>query len=297
MARHALLSKFAKLSTFLTTTTVAGMAFAQDSLGELERVGKPVPSGTSLQPAVTGVAEGAHRLNGGLNVLIIAISIFVCLLLIYVIFAFRDRGREPRRFSHNTPLEIAWTLIPVVILVVLAAYSLPQLKNQTIVPEGEVVVKVTGYQWYWSYEYPDEGIAFDSYMLEKEQLAEYGYTDDEYLLAVDNAMVVPVGVDVRVIVTAADVIHSWKVPSFAVQTDAVPGRAAETWFNAKKEGLYFGQCSELCGKLHAYMPIAVKVVSQEAYAEWLEAAKEEFAALPEALVPAETALVEVASLN
>ncbi|MCB2132294.1 MAG: cytochrome c oxidase subunit II, partial [Rhodobacteraceae bacterium] len=135
------------------------------------------------------------------------------------------------------------------------------------------VIKATGNQWFWSYEYPDEGISFDSFMLGEDALAENGYSEDEYLLATDNAVVVPVGKTVVVNVTAADVIHSWAVPAFAVKQDGVPGRIAQLWFAAEKEGVYFGQCSELCGKDHAYMPITVKVVSEEAYAAWLARTK------------------------
>jgi cytochrome c oxidase subunit 2 len=147
------------------------------------------------------------------------------------------------------------------------------LFKQQQIPHGDVVIKATGNQWFWSYEYPDEGIAFDSFMLGKEALAEYGYAEDEYLLATDNAVVVPVGKTVVVNVTAADVIHSWTVPAFAVKQDGVPGRIAQLWFSAEKEGVFFGQCSELCGKDHAYMPITVKVVSEAAYADWVARTK------------------------
>jgi Heme/copper-type cytochrome/quinol oxidases, subunit 2 len=193
----------------------------------------------------------------------------------------------PARFTHNSPLEIAWTIVPIVILVAIGAFSLPVLFNQQEIPEADVTVKVTGYQWYWGYEYPDEEISFESYMIGspatggdnrmspevEQQLIEAGYSRDEFLLATDTAMVVPVNKTVVVQVTGADVIHSWTVPAFGVKQDAVPGRLAQLWFRAEREGIFFGQCSELCGISHAYMPITVKVVSEEAYAAWLEQAR------------------------
>ncbi len=266
------------MSTAFGLTSLA--ALAQDGIDNLERVGKPELNGTWMQPAIGDQAQTTHQLNDILMILCLVVVIFVSVLLVIVMVKFRDTGKEPKRFTHNTALEIGWTLVPVLILVVLAVFSVPALLKQNRVPAGDVVIKVTGYQWYWGYEYAEEGIAFDSYMLQKEELAEYGYQDDEYLLAVDNAVVVPVNADVVIEATAADVIHSWKIPAFAVQTDTVPGRLHLTWFNADKEGVYFGQCSELCGKSHAYMPIVVKVVSQEVYDQWLAKAKEEFASAP-----------------
>jgi cytochrome c oxidase subunit 2 len=170
-----------------------------------------------------------------------------------------------------------WTVVPVLILIFIGAFSLPILFKQQIIPEGEVNIKVTGYQWYWGYEYTDEEFGFESFMVARDELADYGYSDDEYLLATDTRIVVPVDKVVVMTVTGADVIHSWTIPAFGVKQDAVPGRLAQLWFKAEKEGLYFGQCSELCGKDHAYMPITVEVVSQEAYDAWLVGAKEEYA--------------------
>ncbi|MEY4305679.1 MAG: hypothetical protein RIT52_1854, partial [Pseudomonadota bacterium] len=177
--------------------------------------------------------------------------------------------------THNTPLEVLWTLVPVLVLVFIGSFSLPQLFKQQDFTEvkADLTIKVTGNQWFWSYEYPDEGVSFDSFLLPKDQLAAAGYDESLYLLATDTAVVVPVGKTVLVQVTGADVIHSWKVPAFGVMQDAVPGRLAQTWFKAEKEGIFFGQCSEICGKDHAFMPITVKVVSEAAYAKWLEAAK------------------------
>jgi cytochrome c oxidase subunit 2 len=191
-----------------------------------------------------------------------------------VVVRFNQRANPtPARFTHNTPLEIVWTLIPVLILVVLGSFSLPILFKEQEIPVADVTIKATGNQWYWSYEYPDEGLAFDSFLLDKSALAANGYAEDEYLLATDNAVVVPVNKTIVVQVTGADVIHAWAIPAFAVKQDGVPGRIAELWFKADKEGIYFGQCSELCGKDHSYMPITVKVVSQQVYEDWVARTK------------------------
>lgn len=265
--------------------TVATSAFAQQAL---EIIGQPVPGGVGFQPAGTELASDIHWLDGTILKVITAIVIFVTLLLIYVMVRFNAKANPvPRRFTHNTPLEVAWTLIPIVILVVIGSFSLPILFKQQEIPVGEVTIKATGNQWYWSYEYVDEGISFDSYMIGspatggtnmmtpdvEAQLTAAGYSKEQFLLATDTAVVVPVGKVVVVQVTATDVIHSWKVPAFGVMQDAVPGRTAGLWFKAEKEGIYFGQCSEICGQMHAYMPITVKVVSEAAYAEWLVKAK------------------------
>jgi cytochrome c oxidase subunit 2 len=201
--------------------------------------------------------------------------------LLYAIVRFnRRRNPEAASFTHHTPIEIAWTVIPILILVFIGSFSLPELFRQQEIPEGDVTIKVTGYQWYWGYEYVDHEFGFESFLLPKEELANYGYNEDEYLLATDTAVVVPVGKTIVMQVTAADVIHSWTIPAFGVKQDGVPGRLAELWFKPTKEGIYFGQCSELCGKDHAYMPITVKVVSEEAYEEWLNGAIEEYAGAP-----------------
>jgi len=187
----------------------------------------------------------------------------------------RKANPTPATFTHNSPLEVAWTIIPVVVLVFIGAFSLPVLFKQQEIPEADLNIKVTGYQWFWEYEYVDDGVLFSSYMLQDDELEEYGYTADQRLLATDTAVVVPVGATVVMQVTAADVIHSWTIPAFGVKQDAVPGRLAQLWFAAEQEGVYFGQCSELCGKDHAYMPITVKVVSQETYDTWLAEAQEQ----------------------
>jgi len=207
--------------------------------------------------------------------IITAITVFVLVLLVIVIVRFNARANPiPSRTTHNTLIEIAWTIIPIVILMVIAVPSFKLLFFQLNIPAADLTVKATGKQWYWSYNYPDNGqIEFDSLMLKEGERKE----GQPRLLAVDNEMVVPVNKTVRVITTGADVIHSFAVPSFGIKIDAVPGRINETWFKATREGIYYGQCSELCGKDHAYMPIAVHVVSEQAFAAWLEEAKKKYA--------------------
>jgi len=253
-------------------------AAAQDGL---EVVGKPVDGGLGFQPAASSLAEQAQSLDYLILVIITAICLFVGALMLVIFVRYNSRTNpNPASFTHNTPVEVAWTVIPILILVFIGAFSLPALFDQQEIPEADITIKVTGYQWYWGYEYVDHEFGFDSYKLEKDELAEYGYAEDEYLLATDTAVVVPKGKTIVMQVTGADVIHAWTIPSFGVKQDAVPGRLAELWFNADREGVYFGQCSELCGKDHAYMPITVKVVSEEAYAEWLNGAIEEYAGKP-----------------
>jgi len=267
---------------FLSATLCATAATAQ----ELEVIGQPKPRGIALQPAATDVAIATQSLDVFLLWIITAISAFVILLILWVIVRYNRRANPtPKSFTHNSVVEVAWTLIPVLILVVIGAKSLPVLYKQQEIPEGDVVIKATGYQWYWGYEYVDHDFEFDSFLLPKEELADAGYTDDLYLLATDTAVVVPTGKKVVVQVTGSDVIHAWTIPAFGVKQDAVPGRLAELWFTVEEgmEGIYFGQCSELCGKDHAYMPITVKAVSQEAYDAWLVEAVEEYAGNPETL--------------
>ena len=249
---------------------LAGSVFAQ----ALPKIGVPEQGKMGFQPASSTVAVQAQALEGLVMWIITAITIFVCLLMLYVIVRFNaKRNPVPAKFTHNTPIEILWTLVPVLILVFIGSFSLPALFDQVEIPPADVTVKVTGNQWYWSYAYPDADVSFDSILLDKKDLVAAGYAESDYLLAVDNAMVVPVNKVIKVEMTGADVIHAWAVPAFAVMHSAVPGRLGETWFKANQEGVYFGQCTSLCGQGHAYMPIAVKVVSDAAYAAWLEQAK------------------------
>ena len=250
-------------------------ASAQDVNQELEIVGAPVPGLTSFQPAATELARDVQWLDYWLLVLITIITLFVTGLMIWIAIRFNHKSNPtPRTFTHNSPLEVAWTIIPIVILVFVGAFSLPILFKQQEIPEADITIKVTGYQWYWGYEYVDDGVAFDSFMLARDELEEFGYSQNEYRLATDTSVVVPIGATIVMQLTGADVIHSWTIPAFGVKQDAVPGRLSQLWFAAEREGIYFGQCSELCGKDHAYMPITVKVVSQETYNAWLIEAKE-----------------------
>ncbi|MEP1521538.1 cytochrome c oxidase subunit II [Ascidiaceihabitans sp.] len=262
----------------------AAPAFAQDALGDLEIIGAPVDGKMGFQPAATELAEDLQWLDGMLLVVCTVITLFVTGLLLWAAYRYnRKRNPEAASFTHHSPVEVAWTVIPIVILVFIGAFSLPILFKQQEIPEADITIKVTGYQWYWGYEYVDHDFAFDSFILEREDLEAAGYSQREYLLATDTSVVVPVGKTVVMQVTGADVIHAWTIPAFGVKQDAVPGRLAELWFAADKEGIYFGQCSELCGKDHAYMPITVKVVSQEAYDAWLKGAIDEYAEAPAAI--------------
>lgn len=264
--------------------TLAGVAQAQENFQGLETIGKPEPKGMGFQFPATELMRDIVWLDNFLLVIVTVISAFVTCLLVYAAFKFhRSRNETPGSFTHHSVLEVAWTVVPVGILVVIGAFSLPILFKQQEIPEADITIKVTGNQWYWGYEYVDHDFGFDSVMLQKDELADYGYAPDEYLLATDTAVVVPVGATVVMQLTGADVIHSWTIPAFGVKQDAVPGRLAELWFAAEKEGVYFGQCSELCGQAHAYMPITVKVVSKGQYDAWLSGAIEEFAGVPQSV--------------
>lgn len=269
-------------SLFATSigAAIAGTAVAaQTAIEDLPIIGQPTDGAMGWQPAATELARDIHWLDGMILVIITAITLFVTGLLIFVIMRYNSRSNPtPATFTHNSPLEVAWTIVPVVILVFIGAFSLPVLFKQQEIPEADITIKVTGYQWYWGYEYVDEAVSFESFMLTEDELADYGYDESLHLLATDTAVVVPVGATIVMQLTGADVIHSWTVPAFGVKQDAVPGRLAQLWFAAEQEGVYFGQCSELCGQAHAYMPITVKVVAQEVYDEWLASAKEEYPA-------------------
>ena len=206
--------------------------------------------------------------------IITAITAFVLFLLLYVCVRYRaSKNRVPSTTSHNTLIEVIWTLVPCLILIVMAVPSFKVLYSQDEIPKADVTIKAIGYQWYWGYEYPDENIIFDSYMIDEKDLKE----NQPRLLAVDNAVYVPVNKVVKVMITANDVLHAWALPSFGVKRDAIPGRINETWFKADRTGTFYGQCSELCGIKHAFMPITVNVVSEDEYNKWLEEAKVKFA--------------------
>ena len=206
--------------------------------------------------------------------IITAITAFVFFLLLYTCVRYREtRNKVASTTSHNTVVEVLWTLIPCLILIVMAVPSFKVLYSQDTIPKADVTIKAVGYQWYWGYEYPDENIIFDSYMVKDEDLKD----NQPRLLTVDNEIFVPVNKVVKVMITANDVLHAWALPSFGVKRDAVPGRINETWFKAERTGTFYGQCSELCGFKHAFMPITVNVVTEEEYNKWLEKAKIEFA--------------------
>ena len=237
-------------------------------------IGQPRGS-WNIQEAMTPIArEARHMATTILDPLMIAVCIFVFALLFYVLFRYRA-GRNPTasRTSHNTVIEVIWTVVPVLILVWIAVPSFRLLANQYDPPKADLTIKAAGHQWYWEYEYPDQGgFSFDSIILSDADAAKKG---GPAKLEVDNRVVVPVGSTVRVLTTAADVIHAWTVPSFWVQMDAVPGRVNETWFKVDRPGVYYGQCFQLCGTRHAFMPIAVEVVSKARFAEWVAAKQKE----------------------
>jgi cytochrome c oxidase subunit 2 len=255
------------LAMFGAGLVMAGTASAQDSA---KVMGQPTPWEYKLQEAATPVMENITWFHNFLLWLITAITLFVLVLLIIVVVKFNSKANPiPSKTTHNTMIEVAWTLIPVLILVAVAVPSFRLLFLQLDIPKSDLTVKATGKQWYWSYSYPDNGpFEFDSLLAADKK---------PRLLGVDNEMVVPVNKVVRVQTTGADVIHSFAVPSFGIKIDSVPGRLNETWFKATKVGMYYGQCSELCGKDHAFMPIAIRVVEDQEFTAWLETAKKKFA--------------------
>lgn len=233
-----------------------------------EIVGAPVPWQLNLQDAASPVKEQVHDFHNMLLLIITAISVFVLSLLLFVILRFNEKANpEPSKTSHNTLIEVIWTAVPVMILIVIVVPSFSLLYYMDRTPDADLTIKTTGYQWYWTYEYPDyEGIEFTSIMLQDDELG----PNDPRLLATDNDVVVPVGANVRLLVTAADVLHAWAMPALGVKKDAVTGRLNETWFRVDKPGMYYGQCSEICGEGHGFMPISLRAVSQEEFDAWTE---------------------------
>ncbi len=276
VARNAAMfgAKIAGYSAAFFNTLLLGQALAEAPMGH------PVADEIGFQDAVTPIAEEIHHFHDWLVLpIIIAICVFVAVLLLVCIFKFNEKANPtPSRTTHNSLLEVAWTILPVLILVVIAIPSFRLLTHQLVIPASDMTVKVIGKQWYWSYSYPPDqggGFEFDSALKADADIKpEEG---DIRQLSVDNEAVVPVGKTIRVQVTADDVIHSFVIQAFGIRIDAVPGRLNETWFKAEREGMYYGQCSKLCGRDHAYMPIAFRVVSPEAYATWLADAKKKYA--------------------
>lgn len=263
-------------SAVLATAGVISLAMGSAEAG----TGQPSPWQMNLQGPASDMAAEINKFHDWVNVVIIAIAVFVLILLIIVVVKFNETANPtPSKTTHHAGLEVAWTIIPVLILVGISVPSFKLLFAQYTYPTADVTLKATGNQWNWTYQYPDHGgFNFTSIMLNEEERAariKQGIPAAQVprLLAVDNEVVVPVGKVVHVIITASDVIHNWTVPSFGSKMDAVPGRTTATWFKATREGVFFGQCSELCGKDHAFMPIAVRVVKPEVFAQWAEARK------------------------
>ena len=259
----------------LTAIAVSAGALLASAGAAFAGLGQPSPWQMDLQDSATPVMQDIAGFHNFLLWVIGAISLFVLVLLLIIIVRFNARANPtPSRTTHNTPLEVVWTIVPVIILALIAVPSFRLLFLQLDVPKPDLTVKATGKQWFWSYSYPDNGnFEFDSLMVADKDLK----PGQPRLLTADNDMVVPVNKIVHVLVTGADVIHSFTVPSFGIRIDAVPGRINETWFKATKEGMFYGQCSELCGKDHSFMPIAVRVVKESDFTAWVDEAKKKFA--------------------
>jgi cytochrome c oxidase subunit 2 len=278
------MNKFSLLGLLLTL----GVAL----LPTLGIAAEPTPWQLNMQPAASPSAQHIHDFHDLLLYIIFAIAIFVLLLLVWVVIRYNAKANPtPSQFTHNVMIEVIWTVIPVIILIVIAIPSFKVLYYNDHIENPEMTLKVTGRQWYWDYEYPDhDGIAFSSYMVADADIdTEKG---QRRLLSTDNVVVLPVDTNIQILMEGGDVLHSWAVPAFGVKIDAVPGRTNETWVRIEKEGVYYGQCSELCGKDHAYMPIEIHAVSKEEFENWLITAKEEFASND-----AEEALIRLAGFQ
>lgn len=261
-------------SRLIVAASVA-IALAMGSGAALAGLGQPSPWQMNFQQSASPVMDWVIGFHDGLLVVITCITAFVLVLLLIVIVRFnRGANPQPSRTTHNTLVEVAWTVVPIVILTAIAIPSFKLLFYEQTIPPADLTLKATGYQWYWAYAYPDQKLEFESRMLSEED-RKRDKAGEPRLLAVDHEIEVPVNKVVHVQVTAdpMSVIHSFTVPSFGVKIDAVPGRLNDTWFKATREGIYYGQCSELCGKDHAFMPIAVRVVSDQEFAAWLESTK------------------------
>jgi cytochrome c oxidase subunit II len=265
-----------KVFSRLTAMAVTAGAFLASGGVAFAGLGQPSPWQMDLQGSATPVMDEISEFHYFLLWVIAAISVFVLALLLIIIVRFNARANPiPSRTTHNTPIEIAWTIVPVIVLAVIAVPSFRLLFVELDVPHPDLTIKATGKQWFWSYSYPDNGnFEFDSLMVQTKDLK----PGQPRLLTVDNEMVVPVNKVVHVLVTGADVIHSFTVPSFGIRIDAVPGRMNETWFKADTTGMFYGQCSELCGKDHSFMPIAVHVVNENEFTAWVAQAKQKYSA-------------------
>jgi len=258
------LRKFAFMVTGLLASTVAAVA-------------DPQPWQTGFQPAVTPVMERIEDFHRLLLYIIVAVSLFVLALLVWIVIRYNKRSNPiPSKTAHNTLIEVVWTIVPVIILVIIAIPSFKLLYYEAAIPTPDLKIEAIGKQWFWSYQYPAANFTYDSLGLSDADAAK---AKKPRLLGVDNPIYVPVNKVVEITTTGADVIHSWAVPAFGVKMDAVPGRLNNTWFKATKEGVYYGECSELCGARHAFMPIEVHVVSEAEYDAWLAASKKKYAAI------------------
>ncbi len=268
----------------ITLSSVFTMFLANHAFSA-ENMGAAHPWGLNLREAFSPVMAEMVSFHNGLIWLITIISLFVLALLFIIFFKFNAKAHpNATKTTHNTFLEIAWTAIPVLILVVMAVPSFKLLYKADVIPEAHMTVKAIGHQWYWSYEYPDHGnFTYDAWMVSEAEEIEGQDRPYTRLLTTDTRVVVPVGKVIKVQVTATDVLHSWAVPSLGVKKDAMPGRLNELWFQADREGIFYGQCSELCGTNHGYMPIEVHAVSEEEFLAWIEEAKENYAKVGEDL--------------
>jgi cytochrome c oxidase subunit 2 len=266
-------------SHFRTLAVVAAVLMVALAVGGHAFAEAPQPWEMNFQPAATPIAERAHEFHTQLLWIIAAISAFVLALLVYVMVRFNAKAHPvPTKTSHNTLVEVLWTVIPVLILVGISIPSFKLMYAADRIENPEMTIKAIGNQWYWTYEYPDHGnFTFDAVMTPEAELTD----PTKRLLETDNHVVVPVDTNIRILTTGSDVIHAWTIPAFHVKLDSIPGHTNESWFNVTKEGTYYGQCSELCGVNHAYMPIVVQVVSKEEFAVWVAEAQEEFARVDE----------------
>jgi len=257
---------------------VGGIAFGTAAMADEGVVGMPRPGQMGLQAPATDLMSQLEWLHNVILLPVITvITLFVLALLLWCIFRYNEKSNPvPSKTSHNTLIEVIWTVAPALILVGIAIFSFPLLYTQLDIPKPDLTIRAIGHQWYWSYEYPDNGnFTFDANLLDKSKLP--ADQQDRYLLQTDNEVVLPVGETIRVQITGADVIHSWTVPSFGVKHDGVPGRVNESWFKINQPGVYYGQCSELCGVRHGFMPITVRAVSKEDFDKWVADAKKKFA--------------------
>ncbi|MGQ0533199.1 MAG: cytochrome c oxidase subunit II [Caulobacteraceae bacterium] len=270
-----------KRGAWIASIAAAAMSFA--GAAQAQEDGVPTNGGVQLQPAATEIMREITQFHDFLLWIIVAISAFVLALLLWVIVRYNRRANPtPKKFTHNLVVEVLWTIVPVMILVVIAWKSFPLIYKEERIPEAELTLKVTGNSWFWNFEYPDAGVTVAANLLPEEDARAQGRP---YLLATTEPLLVPVHTTVRVLVTSNDVIHAFAMPAFGVKEDAVQGRVNETWFNVDREGVFYGQCSELCGVNHAYMPIEIHAVSRAEFDQWIASRGGSFASSEPAATP------------